>query len=277
MKRLLVAAAVVLAAAGSASADTFEVVEPVPVLAPLVLPSHEVPNVDGSLLLPPGIFDAPLGEPQELPYEELQALWHRAGAAYGVPWQVLGAINKIESNFGRNMGPSSAGAVGWMQFMPDTWLRWGMDAIGRRDRRPLESERRRLLCRALSRGGRWRGGHSHARSSPTTTRVVRRRGARARGGLRRAAASAPTSSSRSTGWRSRSRRRRAGRVAQRAAPRGRESRRDRADAWPRRARARGRNLDQLLSDRLAQGAGGVPGRSGTCRCERARSSGFAPS
>jgi len=28
------------------------------------------------------------------------------------------------------MGPSSAGAVGWMQFMPDTWLRWGMDASG---------------------------------------------------------------------------------------------------------------------------------------------------
>ena len=130
MKRLLVAAAVVLATAGSASADTFEVVEPVAMLAPLVLPSHEVPNVDGSLLLPPGIFDAPLGEPQELPYEELQALWHRAGAAYGVPWQVLGAINKIETDFGRNMGPSSAGAVGWMQFMPDTWLRWGMDASG---------------------------------------------------------------------------------------------------------------------------------------------------
>ena len=28
------------------------------------------------------------------------------------------------------MGPSSAGAVGWMQFMPDTWLRWGVDANG---------------------------------------------------------------------------------------------------------------------------------------------------
>ena len=53
-----------------------------------------------------------------------------AGAAYGIPWQVLAAINKIESNFGRNMGPSSAGAVGWMQFMPDTWLRWGTDGNG---------------------------------------------------------------------------------------------------------------------------------------------------
>jgi murein DD-endopeptidase MepM/ murein hydrolase activator NlpD len=28
------------------------------------------------------------------------------------------------------MGPSSAGAIGWMQFMPSTWLRWGLDADG---------------------------------------------------------------------------------------------------------------------------------------------------
>jgi hypothetical protein len=28
------------------------------------------------------------------------------------------------------MGPSSAGAIGWMQFMPDTWLRWGADYSG---------------------------------------------------------------------------------------------------------------------------------------------------
>ena len=47
-----------------------------------------------------------------------------------MPWQVLAAINKIESNFGRNMGPSSAGAIGWMQFMPSTWERWGVDADG---------------------------------------------------------------------------------------------------------------------------------------------------
>ena len=43
---------------------------------------------------------------------------------------MLAAINKVESNFGRNMGPSSAGAIGWMQFMPSTWLRWGTDANG---------------------------------------------------------------------------------------------------------------------------------------------------
>jgi murein DD-endopeptidase MepM/ murein hydrolase activator NlpD len=134
MRPLLAAAAVVLAlGAGTASADTFAVVpDTVPALAsgPAVLPSAETPNEAGSLLLPPIVFDAPFLPAQERTYEQLQELWARAGAAYGIPWQVLAAINKIESDFGRNMGPSSAGAVGWMQFMPDTWLRWGMDGSG---------------------------------------------------------------------------------------------------------------------------------------------------
>ena len=108
------------------TADTFVVVSP----EPAIMPSAEVPNPPGSMLLPTNAFEAPFGVPQERSNEELQALWLRAGAAYGIPWQVLAAINKIESNFGRNMGPSSAGAVGWMQFMPDTWLRWGTDADG---------------------------------------------------------------------------------------------------------------------------------------------------
>ena len=67
---------------------------------------------------------------QQLPVSALNVLWQRAGSTYGIPWQVLASINKIESNFGQNMGPSSAGAVGWMQFMPSTWLRWGVDADG---------------------------------------------------------------------------------------------------------------------------------------------------
>ena len=127
MSRALALAALVLAlGAGSASADTFQVV---PSGAPQ-LPSAEAPNDPGSLLLPTNAFEAPLGLPQERSYDQLRALWVEAGNAYGIPWQVLGAINKIESNFGRNMGPSSAGAVGWMQFMPDTWLRWGTDGDG---------------------------------------------------------------------------------------------------------------------------------------------------
>ena len=48
---------------------------------------------------------------------------------------VLAAVTKIESDFGRNLGPSSAGAIGWTQFMPATWRAYGVDADGdgRRD------------------------------------------------------------------------------------------------------------------------------------------------
>ncbi len=75
-------------------------------------------------------FITPPAAPVQLSYPQLLDLWQRAGTAYGIPWQVLAAINKVESNFGRNMGPSSAGAIGWMQFMPGTWLEWGIDANG---------------------------------------------------------------------------------------------------------------------------------------------------
>lgn len=128
MRRTLAALALALALtlAGGAAADTFALVES----SPVALPSAEQPNPAGSLLLPFGVFSGPAAAPQVLDEDTLHALWQSAGAAYGIPWELLAAINKIESNFGRNMGPSSAGAVGWMQFMPDTWLRWGMDASG---------------------------------------------------------------------------------------------------------------------------------------------------
>jgi murein DD-endopeptidase MepM/ murein hydrolase activator NlpD len=93
------------------------------------LPSATVPNPSGSVQLGPELL-VPPAAPQVLALEELQRLWNDAGATYGIPWQVLAAINKIESNFGQNMGPSSAGAIGWMQFLPSTWERWGVDADG---------------------------------------------------------------------------------------------------------------------------------------------------
>jgi murein DD-endopeptidase MepM/ murein hydrolase activator NlpD len=93
------------------------------------LPSATVPNPSGSVQLGPDLL-VPPAAPQQLALEDLQSLWNDAGSAYGIPWPVLAAINKIESNFGQNMGPSSAGAIGWMQFLPSTWLRWGVDADG---------------------------------------------------------------------------------------------------------------------------------------------------
>jgi hypothetical protein len=48
---------------------------------------------------------------------------------------VLAAINGVETSFGQNPGSSSAGAIGWMQFMPSTWAKYGVDANhdGKRD------------------------------------------------------------------------------------------------------------------------------------------------
>src|SRR5262249_29093366 len=93
------------------------------------LPSATVPNAPGQISVPIS-FTTPPALTHLLDLNELHQLWQRAGGAYGIPWNVLAAINKVESNFGQNMGPSSAGAIGWMQFMPSTWLRWGVDADG---------------------------------------------------------------------------------------------------------------------------------------------------
>ncbi len=56
-------------------------------------------------------------------------IYQAAAAQYGVPWQILAAINEIETNYGNNLAVSSAGAVGWMQFMPATWIQYGVDAL----------------------------------------------------------------------------------------------------------------------------------------------------
>jgi hypothetical protein len=48
----------------------------------------------------------------------------------GLSWTVLAAIAQIESGDGANIGPSTAGALGPMQFLPSTWAIWGIDAFG---------------------------------------------------------------------------------------------------------------------------------------------------
>jgi hypothetical protein len=47
-----------------------------------------------------------------------------------MPWTVLAAIGQIESGDGRDVGPSTAGALGPMQFLPSTWATWGIDGFG---------------------------------------------------------------------------------------------------------------------------------------------------
>jgi Transglycosylase SLT domain len=60
----------------------------------------------------------------------LLPIYQAAGTQYDVPWQVLAAINQIETNYGRNLSVSSADAEGWMQFLPSTWAEYGVDATG---------------------------------------------------------------------------------------------------------------------------------------------------
>ncbi len=59
----------------------------------------------------------------------LLPIYQAAAVEYGVPWQILAAINEIETNYGTDLSVSTAGAEGWMQFMPSTWLQYGVDAL----------------------------------------------------------------------------------------------------------------------------------------------------
>jgi hypothetical protein len=59
----------------------------------------------------------------------LLPIYQAAAVQYGVPWPVLAAINEVETDFGTDLSVSTAGAVGWMQFMPETWLQYGVDAV----------------------------------------------------------------------------------------------------------------------------------------------------
>ena len=83
------------------------------------------------------LLDAIGGEPADVPSFFIDSLrvplfllpiYQAAGIQYGVRWEILAAINEIETDYGRNLAVSSAGARGWMQFMPATWKSHGVDA-----------------------------------------------------------------------------------------------------------------------------------------------------
>lgn len=50
----------------------------------------------------------------------------------GLAWTVLAGVGKVETDHGRNVARSSAGAEGPMQFLPSTWAGYGLDANGDR-------------------------------------------------------------------------------------------------------------------------------------------------
>ena len=81
-------------------------------------PRHAPPIVAGHI---------PAGKPAS--YIQL---FQESAALYcpGLPWEVLAAIGQIESGWGANTGPSTAGALGPMQFLPSTWAEWGISGFG---------------------------------------------------------------------------------------------------------------------------------------------------
>jgi len=60
------------------------------------------------------------------PAGQLRQFYTLAQRRFGVPWEVLAAVNLVESGFGRLRNASSAGAQGPMQFIPSTWEIYGM-------------------------------------------------------------------------------------------------------------------------------------------------------
>jgi soluble lytic murein transglycosylase-like protein len=56
---------------------------------------------------------------------KLRAFYAEAQRRSAIPWQVLAAVNYVESDFGRVRQSSVSGAQGPMQFMPSTWAAYG--------------------------------------------------------------------------------------------------------------------------------------------------------
>jgi Transglycosylase SLT domain len=91
--------------------------------APLAPPAQtfSIPSIPGSSCAAAGV------PPVLIP------IYQRAATAYGLGPQgpaVLAGINEVETAFGTNLNVSSAGAEGWMQFMPSSWATYGVDANG---------------------------------------------------------------------------------------------------------------------------------------------------
>jgi transglycosylase-like protein with SLT domain len=92
-------------------------------VAPPTTPSEafEIPSIPSSSC-------AGLGVPPVL-----IPIYQRAANAYQLGPQgaaILAGINAIETAFGTNLNVSSAGAIGWMQFIPSSWEAYGVDANG---------------------------------------------------------------------------------------------------------------------------------------------------
>jgi murein DD-endopeptidase MepM/ murein hydrolase activator NlpD len=99
-------------------------------------PATNVQSGRGNLSPGPRVWRVPSVKPQrdglgavatgglDVPPEQLAAM-QRVALWTGLPWQIFAAIAKVESDFGRNMSTSWAGAIGYGQFLPETWAVYG--------------------------------------------------------------------------------------------------------------------------------------------------------
>ena len=84
------------------------------------------------------------------PAENLLAYYRKAELATGIEWEVLAAVNLVETGMGRIDGISVANAQGPMQFLPTTWAEAGIGQGNIRDPHDAIQAAARYLVR---RGG----------------------------------------------------------------------------------------------------------------------------
>jgi membrane-bound lytic murein transglycosylase B len=90
---------------------------------------------------------------------DYQAVYREAATTCpGLDWTLLAAVGQVESGHGRNNGPSSAGAIGPMQFMPATFAAYAVDGDGDGDADPWDYHdaiftAAAYLCASGARGG----------------------------------------------------------------------------------------------------------------------------
>src|SRR5262249_25416587 len=60
------------------------------------------------------------------PANRLLASYREAARRFSIRWQLLAAVNFVETAFGRVRNTSGAGAQGPMQFLPATWRVFGL-------------------------------------------------------------------------------------------------------------------------------------------------------
>jgi cell wall-associated NlpC family hydrolase len=88
-----------------------------------------------------GAQPAEASEAKAVPADYL-GLYKKAGSAFGMPWNVLAGVGKVETNHGRSTlpgvlsGENFAGAGGPMQFLAPTWAAFAVDgnSDGKKDR-----------------------------------------------------------------------------------------------------------------------------------------------